>query len=100
MKAEAILREAASTNGQTPQSLVNQIRTYVNVRVLTAAPKLQDLLDERAREFADESWRRNDLICYGKFEDNRGFRSLYPAGLSEMFRRIFPLRATVCCAFK
>lgn len=95
MKAEAILRGAAATNGQTPQSLVDQIRTYVNAPVLTAAPSLQDLLDERAREFADESWRRNDLIRYGKFEDNWGFRSLYPAGMSEKFRRIFPVPTTV-----
>ncbi|MNK13797.1 SusD family protein [compost metagenome] len=95
MKAEAILRGAAATNGQTAQSLVNQIRTYVNAPVLMAAPNLQDLLDERAREFADESWRRNDLIRYGKFEDNWGFRSLYPAGMSEKFRRIFPVPTTV-----
>ncbi|WP_286849405.1 MULTISPECIES: RagB/SusD family nutrient uptake outer membrane protein [Sphingobacterium] len=95
MKAEAILRGATATNGQTAQSLVNQIRAYVNAPVLTAAPSLQDLLDERAREFADESWRRNDLIRYGKFEDNWGFRSLYPAGMSEKFRRIFPVPTTV-----
>ncbi|WP_293881316.1 MULTISPECIES: RagB/SusD family nutrient uptake outer membrane protein [unclassified Sphingobacterium] len=95
MKAEAILRGAAATSGQTAQSLVNQIRTYVNAPVLTAAPDLQDVLDERAREFADESWRRNDLIRYGKFEDNWGFRSLYPAGMSEKFRRIFPVPTTV-----
>ncbi|WP_312351441.1 RagB/SusD family nutrient uptake outer membrane protein, partial [Sphingobacterium multivorum] len=95
MKAEAILRGATATNGQTAQSLVNQIRAYVNAPVLTAAPSLQDVLDERAREFADESWRRNDLIRYGKFEDNWGFRSLYPAGMSEKFRRIFPVPTTV-----
>ncbi|RKF31822.1 glycan metabolism protein RagB [Sphingobacterium siyangense] len=95
MKAEAILRGATATNGQTAQSLVNQIRAYVNAPVLTASPSLQDVLDERAREFADESWRRNDLIRYGKFEDNWGFRSLYPAGMSEKFRRIFPVPTTV-----
>ncbi len=95
MKAEAILRGAAPTRGETPQSLVNQIRAYVNAPALTKAPDLQDILDERAREFADESWRRNDLIRYGKFEDNWGFRSLYPAGMSEKFRRIFPVPTTV-----
>ncbi|WP_437920339.1 RagB/SusD family nutrient uptake outer membrane protein [Sphingobacterium sp. LRF_L2] len=95
MKAEAILRGAAATNGETPQSLVNQIRAYVSAPALTTTPTLQDLLDERAREFADESWRRNDLIRYGKFEDNWGFRSLYPAGMTEKFRRIFPIPTTV-----
>lgn len=95
MKAEAILRGADPTNGDSPQSLINQIRAYVNAPALAAAPTLDDLLDERAREFADESWRRNDLIRFGKFEDNWGFRSLYPAGMTEKFRRIFPIPTTV-----
>ncbi|WP_312398605.1 RagB/SusD family nutrient uptake outer membrane protein [Sphingobacterium sp.] len=95
MKAEAILRGATVTRGETPQSLVNQIRTYVNAPAMTVAPNLADILDERAREFADESWRRNDLIRFGKFEDNWGFRSLYPAGMAEKFRRIFPVPTTV-----
>ncbi|MFD1771592.1 RagB/SusD family nutrient uptake outer membrane protein [Sphingobacterium suaedae] len=95
MKAEAILRGALPTNGETPQSLINQVRAYVGAPLLTETPTLEDLLDERAREFADESWRRNDLIRYGKFEDNWGFRSLYPAGMSERFRRIFPVPTTV-----
>ncbi|TJY62534.1 RagB/SusD family nutrient uptake outer membrane protein [Sphingobacterium alkalisoli] len=95
MKAEAILRGAAPTNGETPQSLINQIRAYVNAPLLATAPTLEDILDERAREFADESWRRNDLIRYGKFEDSWGFRSLYPAGANEKYRRIFPVPTSV-----
>lgn len=95
MKAEAILRGANATNGHTPQSLVNEIRAYVNAPAISTAPTLQDILDERAREFADESWRRNDLIRYGKFEDNWGFRSLYAAGMNEKFRRIFPVPTSV-----
>ncbi|AIM37061.1 glycan metabolism protein RagB [Sphingobacterium sp. ML3W] len=91
MKAEAILRGAAPTNGETPLSLVNQVRAYVNAPTLTVQPTLADLLDERAREFSDESWRRNDLIRYGKFEEDWGFKSLYSAGYSERFRRIFPV---------
>ena len=47
------------------------------------------LLDERAREFADESWRRNDLIRFGKYEDDWGFKYLYQKAASEKFRRIF-----------
>ncbi|MFW0716036.1 RagB/SusD family nutrient uptake outer membrane protein [Pedobacter sp. N23S346] len=95
MKAEALLRGAAATNGETPVSLINQIRRYVNAPVLTTIPTLDDLLDERAREFADESWRRNDLIRFGKFEDNWGFRNLYAVGFSQKFRRIFPVPTTV-----
>lgn len=95
MKAEAILRGATPTNGDSPQSLINEIRAYVNAPALATAPTLEDLLDERAREFADESWRRNDLIRFGKFEDNWGFRSLYPAGMTEKYRRIFPVPTLV-----
>ncbi|MCL7987144.1 RagB/SusD family nutrient uptake outer membrane protein [Sphingobacterium sp. lm-10] len=91
MKAEAILRGAAPTQGQTAQSLINEIRTYVKAPNLTQQPTLTDLLDERAREFADESWRRNDLIRFGVFEQDWGFKSLYTAGYSENFRRIFPI---------
>ncbi|TYR32196.1 RagB/SusD family nutrient uptake outer membrane protein [Sphingobacterium phlebotomi] len=95
MKAEAILRGATPTNGDSPQSLINQIRAYVNAPALSTAPTLEDLLDERAREFTDESWRRNDLIRFGKFEDDWGFRSLYPAGRTEKYRRIFPIPTLV-----
>ncbi len=91
MKAEAILRGGTASNGETARSLINQIRSYVNAPLLTTEPTLADLLDERAREFADESWRRNDLIRFGKFEEDWGFKSLYPAGTSERFRRIFPI---------
>lgn len=70
MKAEAILRGAAATNGDTPMSLMNQIRSYVNAPLITSDPTLDELLDERAREFLDEAWRRNDLIRYGKYEDS------------------------------
>ena len=95
MKAEAILRGATSTNGDTPASLMNQIRSYVNAPLIDGTPSLDDLLDERAREFADESWRRNDLIRFGKFEDEWGFKYLYPNGYTEKFRRIFPVPTEV-----
>lgn len=92
MKAEAILRGASATRGDTPASLMNQIRTYVNAPQVTGTPTLDDLLDERAREFADESWRRNDLIRFGKFEDDWGFKnSLNPNAKTQKFRRIFPI---------
>lgn len=95
MKAEAILRGATATNGDTPISLMNQIRSYVNAPLVNGTVTLNDILDERAREFADESWRRNDLIRFGKFEDNWGFRYLYSAGFTEKFRRIFPIPTDV-----
>lgn len=92
MKAEAILRGATGTNGDTPMSLMNQIRSYVNAPLVTANPTLDELLDERAREFADENWRRNDLIRYGKFENDWGYKHIInPGAKTELYRRIFPV---------
>lgn len=93
MKAEAILRGATATNGDTPMSLINQIRDYVGAEEkVTDSVTLDDLLDERGREFADESWRRNDLIRFGKFEDDWGWKHIInPAAKTQFYRRIFPI---------
>ena len=72
-KAEAILRGATATRGETPQSLLNKIREYVNAPSFNQTPSLQDVLDERARELFDENWRRNDMIRFGTFESEYGF---------------------------
>lgn len=97
-KAEAIVRGASATNGDTPQSLLNQIRTYAQAPTLATAPTLQDIYDERGREFLDEHWRRNDMIRYGHFEDDFGFHrhSFVDASGKEIAnfdkrRRIFPI---------
>lgn len=91
-KAEAILRSGNATKGDTPQSLLNQIRTYVHAPQFEGNPTLQDILDERGREFFDENWRRNDLIRFGKFEDDWGYKNIiHPAAKTELFRRIFPI---------
>ena len=72
-KAEAIKRGATATNGDTPQLLFNQIRSYVHAPLLDHNPSLQEILDERGREFFDENWRRNDMIRFGTFESEYGF---------------------------
>lgn len=72
-KVEAIKRGATATNGDTPQSLFNQIRSYVHAPLLDHDPSLQEILDERGREFFDENWRRNDMIRFGTFESEYGF---------------------------
>ncbi|MDR3118923.1 MAG: RagB/SusD family nutrient uptake outer membrane protein [Mediterranea sp.] len=96
MKAEAILRGATATNGDTPMSLVNQIRDYVHAPQITQSPTLDELLDERAREFADENWRRNDLIRFGKFEDDWGYKHIInPNARTERYRRIFPVPRSI-----
>ena len=49
---------ATATNGDTPQSLFNQIRSYCNAPLLEHTPSLNELLEERDREFYAETWRR------------------------------------------
>ena len=73
MKAEAILRGGTgATNaggyGTTALAIVNSLRTHVS-RNATALGSLtlDNLLDERAREMYLESWRKQDLIRFGKF---------------------------------
>lgn len=95
-KAEAILRGATATNGDTPQSLFNQIRAYVNAPLLDHTPSLKELLDERGREFFDENWRRNDMIRFGTFESEYGFhRHDFPGANFDKTHRIFPVPQAV-----
>ena len=96
MKAEANLRGAAATNGDTPMSLLNQIRSYNHAPLFTTAPTLQDVLDERGRELFDENWRRNDMIRFGKFESEYGAhkKDMKYANFDPK-HRIFPIPTSV-----
>ena len=90
MKAEALTRKG--TGGTVAQSLFNQIRTYVHAPLLANVPTLQDIYEERGREFMNENWRRNDMIRFGHFEDE--FFPHYhsnPYANFEKTRRIFPI---------
>ena len=97
MKAEAILRGGSATMGDTPAALLNQIRAYVHAPQVTDQPTLQDLLDERAREFLDEPWRRNDLIRFGQFESATKFREDYGTARhwQDTYRRIYPISQNI-----
>ena len=72
MKAEAIMRggtgTSAGTYGSTALAIVNSLRTHPSrgASALTAL-SLDVLIDERGRELYGESWRRQDLIRFGKF---------------------------------
>lgn len=91
-KCEAILRGANATNGDNAMSLFNQIRTSVNAPKIASNPTLNDIIDERGREFFDENWRRNDLIRFGKFEDDWGFKhQINPSAKTDYNKRIFPV---------
>jgi hypothetical protein len=63
MKAEAQLR---TSNAAGALTIVNAIRVNRGATPL-AALTLDNLIDERARELYLESWRRQDLIRFGKY---------------------------------
>jgi starch-binding outer membrane protein, SusD/RagB family len=87
-KAEAIMRGGNATGGATPVSLVNQIRNRAKATPYTADQlTLDELLNERAREFQHEAHRRVDLIRFGKFHEPRLFRS----EVSPTFRQLWPI---------
>ena len=91
MKCEAIVRGGTETNGDTAMSLFNQIRAYVHAPEIIGDPSLQDILDERGREFLDEHWRRNDLIRFGDFERDWGFKNDFNPDASNPQYRLWPL---------
>jgi len=86
MKAEAILRGGNATLGQTALSLVNDLRANRTTAAAWTSVTLDDLYKERAREFAYETWRRNDMIRFGKYEGKWGFKKD-----ASVYRRIFPI---------
>lgn len=89
MKAEAILRGGAPTQGQTALSLVNQLRAERSSSPAWGAVTLEDIYAERVREFAWESWHRNDIIRFGKYEGKWGFKTD-----ADPNKRIFPIPTT------
>lgn len=90
-KAEAILRGGTATNGDTPVSLMNQIRSYVGAPKVSAVT-LPELLDERGREFFGENWRRNDLIRFGNYEDDWGLKHVInPDAKTNYNARLLPI---------
>ena len=95
MKCEAITRGGSATLGDTPMSLFNEIRAYVNAPLIESNPSLQDILDERGREFLDEHWRRNDLIRFGDFERDWGLKNDFNPNASNPQYRLLPLARDV-----
>lgn len=66
MKAEAILRGGTATEGDSPASLVEEIRS-VRGASNSFEGTLEALLEERARELYWEGWRRNDQIRFSTY---------------------------------
>ena len=86
MKAEAILRGGTATLGQSALSLANQLRANRTSSAPWTNITLDSVYNERSREFAWEAWHRNDMIRYGKYEGNWGFKTN-----KDQYRRVFPI---------
>src|SRR5262249_52974576 len=88
-KAEAILRGATPTQGQTALSLANEVRASRTSAAPWTGVTLDSVYNERCREMAWEAWHRNDMIRYGKYEGAWGFKTD-----TDPNHRIFPIPNT------
>lgn len=88
MKAEALTRIGKGG----AKDLFNQIRTYAGAPQIAAEPTLDEIYQERGREFFDENWRRNDMIRFGHFEDEffPHYKN-FPDANFDKRHRIFPI---------
>ena len=92
--AEAVLRGAPAI-GMSADEAVNELRKRANAIEL-AGVTLNDILNERGREFYCEGYRRTDLIRFNKFGGNTGYYWEYKGGVIlgkdfETYRNLFPL---------
>ncbi|MDO4462485.1 MAG: RagB/SusD family nutrient uptake outer membrane protein [Bacteroidia bacterium] len=93
MKAEAIVRGGG--NGDA-KALFNEVRAYAQAPLLSATPTLDEIYDERGREFLDENWRRNDMIRFGHYEDE--YYPHYKSNPNANFdktKRIWPIHRDI-----
>lgn len=91
-KAECLLRGANATMGHTAASLMDEVRDCAHAPHVTGTPTLDELLDERSREFIMEPWRRNDLIRFGKFENCAAWKvAASPATMADVNKRLLPI---------
>ncbi len=92
MKAEALTRQGSTG----AKDLFNQIRSYAGAPIINDEPTLNDIYEERGREFFDENWRRNDMIRFGHFEDEFfPHYKKYDYASFDKRHRIFPVKQSV-----
>ncbi|TDQ10039.1 RagB/SusD family nutrient uptake outer membrane protein [Pedobacter metabolipauper] len=92
-KAEALMRKNSGTATTEAVNLINATKSrafstadWATRAYTTATLTLDELLEERGREFIFEGFRRDDLIRFGKFhtgtwwdhQPSAAFRTLYP----------------------
>ena len=87
MKAEALVR--LGTNLSTALELVNQVRTRSGCSEWTSDDlTLDNIEDERAREFIWENQRRRDMIRFGSYFNDTWFPK---ETVTEEWRGIYPI---------
>jgi hypothetical protein len=76
MKAECLMRANGNSASQDAVDLVNQVRQrsfstadWSAAKYTTSKLTMDELLNERGREFSYEMFRREDLIRFGHFQD-------------------------------
>jgi hypothetical protein len=75
MKAECLMRLNGNVATQDAVDLINQVRARSfkandpMAKYTTETLTMDELLNERGREFAYEMFRREDMIRFGKFEE-------------------------------
>ena len=98
MKAECLMRLNGNAATQAAVDLVNQVRKrdfsaadWAQAKYTTSSLTMDELLNERGREFAYEMFRREDLIRFGKFEDAWWDKAQDP----DKHYELFPIPQTV-----
>src|SRR5438045_7720132 len=98
MKAECLMHLSGDAATQDAVDLVNQVRQrsfsaqdFNKEKYTTTTLTMNELLNERGREFAYEMFRREDLIRFGKFQDAWWEKPADP----DKHYEIFPIPQTV-----
>jgi len=98
--AEAVLRGGAGGDQSTALAYINRLRerAYGNTSGNVASISLDFILDERAREFYWEAYRRTDLIRFNRYTEATytwPFKGGVQAGTGvQDYRSIFPIPAS------
>lgn len=74
VKAECLMNGAGSGDAGEAEMLVDMVRDRANAGPIEGLT-MDKLLAERGRELFYEGWRRNDLIRFGKFNDEWAFKT-------------------------
>lgn len=97
--AEAVLRGGTAGEGNTALGYVNQVRARAyggsSGNISSTQLNLDFILDERAREFYWEGYRRTDLIRFNKFVEG-SYLWPWKGGVSSgtavpAYRKLFPI---------